>query len=272
MNGMAAKNMSMAADRQENRLTQCFEEILRLSADLLTQQQLKTIKVDSKVTSGFSKTQQKVLGDRISQFHSILDSLDVSLQETAEYVDAVTQNAARVKKQRQEEQYEQERRREEQKRLEQQKLEQQKLEQQKLEQQKLEQQKLEQQKLEQERYSAKNTPMDMLTNFDAEVPAAVSQATQPFNTEFADLNGMDLSMFDTMDNQVGFGGLQSTSGPGEKKDPEMNFNDTNVAPSSVAVPESNPNSYLTLNDFNDLGIDWNAANENNELNLEDFNM
>ena len=121
---------------------------------------------------------------------------------------------------------------------------------------------------------AKNTPIDMLTNFDTDLPSAGITQAQSFNSEFGDLNGMDLSMFDSMDNQVGFGGLQNTSGGNEKKnDPQINFNDTNAPPSAVNVPENgNPSSYLTLNDFNDLGIDWNAANDNNELNLEDFNI
>ncbi|KAG0678754.1 Mediator of RNA polymerase II transcription subunit 2 [Kluyveromyces marxianus] len=234
---MAAKGV--VAEKQDNKLTQCFDDILRLAADLLSQQQLKTIKLDPQVTTGFSQAQQKVLKDRLTHFYSLIDTLDVSLQTTAEYVDA-----------------------------------QQKLEQQKLEQQKLEQQKLEQQKLEQQKYSAKNTPMDMLTSFDSDLPSAGVAQPQGFNSDFGDLNGMDLSMFDSMDNQGSFGGLQSSSGINEKKnDPQMNFNDTNAPPSAVAVPESeNPNSYLTLNDFNDLGIDWNAANDNNELNLEDFNL
>lgn len=265
---MAAKGV--VAEKQDNKLTQCFDDILRLAADLLSQQQLKTIKLDPQVTTGFSQAQQKVLKDRLTHFYSLIDTLDVSLQTTAEYVDAVKANAIQIKKQREEEEL----RKQEQQKLEQQKLEQQKLEQQKLEQQKLEQQKLEQQKLEQQKYSAKNTPMDMLTTFDSDLPSAGVAQPQGFNSDFGDLNGMNLSMFDSMDNQGSFGGLQSSSGINEKKnDPQMNFNDTNAPPSAVAVPESeNPNSYLTLNDFNDLGIDWNAANDNNELNLEDFNL
>lgn len=280
---MAAKGV--VAEKQDNKLTQCFDDILRLAADLLSQQQLKTIKLDPQVTTGFSQAQQKVLKDRLTHFYSLIDTLDVSLQTTAEYVDAVKANAIQIKKQREEEelrkqeqqkleQQKLEQQKLEQQKLEQQKLEQQKLEQQKLEQQKLEQQKLEQQKLEQQKYSAKNTPMDMLTSFDSDLPSAGVAQPQGFNSDFGDLNGMDLSMFDSMDNQGSFGGLQSSSGINEKKnDPQMNFNDTNAPPSAVAVPESeNPNSYLTLNDFNDLGIDWNAANDNNELNLEDFNL
>lgn len=281
-------SVKSGSGREENKLTQCFDDILRISAELLTQQQLKTIKVQDKITNGYSMGQQRLLQERVSQFNSMLDSLDVSLQTTVDYVGAVMESAMDVKRKRDAEEKE---KREKQERLE--------------------KEKQERQRQEEERLSAKNTPMDMLANFETDIPGSGGTGGKGFGAEFRDLNGMDLSMFDTMDGQGSFGGLQSGGNVGvgvrsdgvnvsssggnannqtsdvqrsnavgiggnngliENKEPQSNFNDTNAAPSSIAVPESGPDSYLTLNDFNDLGIDWNTTNDINDLNLEDFNL
>ncbi|AQZ17657.1 MED2 (YDL005C) [Zygosaccharomyces parabailii] len=73
----------------KNKLTQCFDDIMRVAAEMMLHQQLKTVQLDCSVVNGFSYNQQRVLGEKIHVFHAILDDMETTLDKSKSYVEAV---------------------------------------------------------------------------------------------------------------------------------------------------------------------------------------
>ena len=81
----------IAPTQPKNKLTQCFDDILKISSEMLLQQQLKTIQLDSKVSNGFNASQQRSLKEKINLFHGILDDLEISIAKSFDYVDTIVE-------------------------------------------------------------------------------------------------------------------------------------------------------------------------------------
>ena len=79
--------MNVLDSVHKNKLTQCFDDILEVSAQMLVQQQLKSIQLDFNVVNGFSQTQQNILRDKINTFHAILDDLETTLGKSKLYAE-----------------------------------------------------------------------------------------------------------------------------------------------------------------------------------------
>ena len=93
---MVAKNSvtientdSPTAQLHKNKLTQCFDDMLKMSTEMLVQEQLKTIQLDNGITNGFSGEHQKNLKEKFHMFHGILDDLDITLDKCASYVETL---------------------------------------------------------------------------------------------------------------------------------------------------------------------------------------
>ena len=93
---MVAKNSvtientdSPTAQLHKNKLTQCFDDMLKMSTEMLVQEQLKTIQLDNSITNGFSAEHQKNLKEKFHMFHGILDDLDITLDKCASYVETL---------------------------------------------------------------------------------------------------------------------------------------------------------------------------------------
>ncbi|EDO17954.1 hypothetical protein Kpol_1010p72 [Vanderwaltozyma polyspora DSM 70294] len=88
---MATKSINLGGGTGgKNKLVECFEDILEVSSQMLVQQQLKSIQLDNSVISGFNQGQQKVLLEKVTLFHSILDDLEITLNKGKNYVDELT--------------------------------------------------------------------------------------------------------------------------------------------------------------------------------------
>ena len=88
---------------RKNKLTQCFDDILKLSTEMLVQEQLKMVQLDPAVANGFTANQKQLLRDRIHSFHGILDDLDITLSRCTEYIETVSKIGLERERARQEE-------------------------------------------------------------------------------------------------------------------------------------------------------------------------
>ncbi|CCE61503.1 hypothetical protein TPHA_0A04290 [Tetrapisispora phaffii CBS 4417] len=95
--------------KYRNKVTQCFDDILDVSTQMLVQQQLKTIQLDINVTNGFNLSQQKILHEKVNLFHSLLDDLECTLETSKTF----TEHIAKLGKQREEEKLKKDKEREE---------------------------------------------------------------------------------------------------------------------------------------------------------------
>ncbi|SMN20281.1 similar to Saccharomyces cerevisiae YDL005C MED2 Subunit of the RNA polymerase II mediator complex [Maudiozyma saulgeensis] len=89
-NSVTIENVnSPTTQLHKNKLTQCFDDMMRMSSEMLVQEQLKTIQLDNGITNGFSATHQKNLKEKFHVFHGILDDLDITLDKCATYVETL---------------------------------------------------------------------------------------------------------------------------------------------------------------------------------------
>ncbi|CCK72512.1 Med2p KNAG_0K01510 [Huiozyma naganishii CBS 8797] len=183
---------------EQNKLTRCFDDILRLSSEMLVQQQLKTIQLDT--VNGFTQDHQKVLSEKIHSFHGILDEVDVTLLNAVRFVekfDAVSKEKEleRVKQREREAQItaEEEARKKRELKLEQQQQQQHQLEQeqQELERMRKEEQERSNKKDESAGFTQSSTDLDLMgelkMDFDNSDPTSLLST-------FGDVGGpIDLS-------------------------------------------------------------------------------
>lgn len=313
-----------------NKLTQCFDDIMKVAAEMLVQQQLKTIKLDPRTTHGFTQTQYRSLRDKVHLFHSIMDDLDSTLTTSSEYLDTVTQSAVEKKKLQQQQQEEEEAARRKQ------------LQEEEEEKRRKQEQQLQKNTPTEPQQRLNQTPIDLtaptpgslLNDFDSNTNENGSASN--FASEFSNLNDMDLSMFGGIEqddfNMNDFNTTSATSNISRNNassasnasmrtannmndgrnnadksssdgngisnnsitnnsngsnnnnnsinntvnsDNGKNNNNNNSNASNNSNNNNgnnNPDSYLTLNDFNDLGIDWNATGDPGDLDINDFNI
>ncbi|AGO12348.1 AaceriAEL009Cp [[Ashbya] aceris (nom. inval.)] len=323
-----------------DRLTQCLDDIMRASTEMMVQQQLKTIQLNSDVAAGFRKALSKSLGDRVRAFHSILDGVETTLSTASQYLEAMEETAVKMKQWKQ--QQEEEQRRKQQAELEKSKRQQ--------------EQDAATKAAAAQQHMVQQSPVDLTAPTPTGLASSMENSdanrggpVKPFSAEFGDLDEMDLSMFGGIDGHGDFsledfnmggnsvplngsrprnmamadtGGFPARGSIGRGSATAMNNgaqeiktnaaepstnNRNNDSTSGVNNPRINnnyntavgdhegiglrtdangqttkpsgqqagaglnPDDYLTLNDFNDLGIDWNTG-ENNELDLNDFNI
>lgn len=238
---------------------------------MLVQQQIKSIQLSSDIAPGFTQTQYKSLGEKVHTFHSILDDLDLTLTASKNCIEkyAVEAQARRQEEERQKAKAEEEARR---------KLS-------------------EMQKPESSAPTSafqESTPGTMLNEISKTGIAGSNQASRgsknannmSYTSDFNDLNDLDLTMFGGMEqNELGLadfgddqidthdsgdknttsgGAYNPNSGLASHNDPNNNIN--------TDMNSNNSESYLTLNDFNDLGLDWNNTENQNGLDMNEFNI
>lgn len=86
----------------KNKLTVCFDDILKVGAEMMMQQQLKNVQLDSYLVNGFSQSQQKLLKEKVKLFHGILDDLETSLSQSSSYLETLTALGKEKEKEREE--------------------------------------------------------------------------------------------------------------------------------------------------------------------------
>lgn len=84
----------------KNKLTACFDDILKVSAEMMMQQQLKNVQLDPYMVNGFSAQQQNTLKEKIHMFHGILDDLENMLSKSTYYVDTLANLGKESKRQK----------------------------------------------------------------------------------------------------------------------------------------------------------------------------
>lgn len=303
-------NFPTPSPLHSNKLTQCFDDIMKVAAEMMVQQQLKTVQLDASVINGFSEAQQKVLSEKVHMFHSILDDLETTLSKSKSYVGAIHEIGVEKEKQREQERIEQRRKQEEEEQRKNEELEE--LRRRPEPEQRVEESRQQQMEPDNRLDFQIDGTNGMLTNLDdssrnmngspgmvmsARSQVAMtpreSQQQSPQNVQgqpsrgerMGEMGNMDISMFPGLDNS-GFdmgnfgGGINDSDKNGDRNtDSMVNFdkpaagNDNNTAenPSSVYMADNGDN-YLTLNDFNDLNIDWATNGENGDLDLNGFNI
>ncbi|SCU82939.1 LAMI_0C01420g1_1 [Lachancea mirantina] len=245
--------------RQQNKLTACFDEIMKLSAEMLVQQQMKTIQLSSDMIKGFSHNQQKLLGEKIHMFHTILDDVDLTLSSSQDFVNRIAGEAVKKKQDKIKE--------EERLRLKDEE---------------------EARKREEMNKKVTNTVHSDMGGPAAgenltfgEEPDAKNGSSMPSN--FGDLNDFGLSMFGGIESNDLLAEFNTNTNAGlpagnNEEDNKPNMIAMNQAENKNEVNsnnqnmDNNPDSYLTLNDFNDLGLDWNGGDGQNELDMNEFNI
>ncbi|SJM88509.1 uncharacterized protein ZBIST_4698 [Zygosaccharomyces bailii] len=330
----ATKAMQSSTLVHKNKLTQCFDDIMRVAAEMMLHQQLKTVQLDCSVVNGFSYNQQRVLGEKIHVFHAILDDMETTLDKSKSYVEAVyeTGREKEIKKEREREELRRRQEEEERKTKEQEELKRrQEMELKAQAQQAQQQQQQQQQQQHHQQNGGSNPdpkmefPMDSSGSLLADFPgserapiernaaqsqkvssdsmqpnlsaspqlgsnAAPSAASERVKQEqglpqhdLGDLGSMDISMFPSMDTGFDMGNFNSETDAGKMNGPSDaaasiarpdDGNDIGVTmddPSNNGLVDNN-DDYLTLNDFNDLNIDWAATGDPGDLDLNGFNI
>ncbi|SCU81896.1 LAFA_0C07844g1_1 [Lachancea sp. 'fantastica'] len=292
-----------AEQRYQNKLTKCFDDIMRTAAEMLVQQQIKSIQLSSDIAAGFTQSQHKLLGEKVHTFHSVLDDLDLTLTTAKNCVDKFAAESAARKEKLLEEQREQQ-----------------------MLQAKLKQEQEDQKRLEEAQKASNSTPFShneypesTPTTFlnelsksslsgpnrnakevttisagqndasDSKIPTGGSSrnttgGNDGYSTGLNDLNDLDLSMFGGIEqNDLGLTGFDEV--PMTTNNDKTLNNESNL---SGSVPpggddgsnrmlgndpnSNNTDSYLTLNDFNDLGLDWNNSDGQSGLDMSEFNI
>ncbi|CUS22663.1 LAQU0S06e03136g1_1 [Lachancea quebecensis] len=257
----------------QNRLTQCFDDIMKTAAEMLVQQQIKSIQLSSDIAPGYTQKQYKSLGDKVHAFHSVLDDLDLTLSASKSCIDKLALEA-------------QERKQEEEK-------------------QRIKEEEEARKKLSEMQKPgtsaatanfAESTPGAMLNEISKTGIAGADNGPRGSNNnaatggsyanDFNELNDLDLSMFGGMEqNELGladFGentmGANTSGGKDNANEGGFNAaispgnNDGMNGNQNTDVNSANPESYLTLNDFNDLGLDWNNTEGQGGLDMNEFNI
>lgn len=336
---------SPTVSSHKNKLTQCFDDLMRLSTEMLVQEQLKTIQLDNNITNGFTTTQQRNLKEKVHIFHGILDDLDITLNKCSDYIETVNKIGIEKKEAKQ--------------------IELKRLKEEQEKEQKLKKEKQQELKHENGTHDTINIMDDMKLSFNdddgstndifnsfnndsngkdtgiltASTGTNISDPTNSSssliskniknkykdnnnnnnsssNSIFNDLDTMDMSLFTDLDNtnfDALSGALGATNDSAVTTDTKgnstsintknQNNSDTNTTAIADELGLSNNNDnnnssinskntanatndninlmdpiqdmaddYLTLNDFNDLNIDWSAGGDSGELDLNNFNM
>ncbi|QLQ80374.1 hypothetical protein HG537_0D03750 [Torulaspora globosa] len=304
-------NFTATLPPHNNKLTQCFDDIMKVAAEMMVQQQLKTVQLDTSVINGFSEAQQRVLSDKIHLFHSILDDLETTLSKSKSYVKAIHQIAVEKEKEKERQRIDQRRKQEEEEQRKNRELEE------------LKNRPVSGQRIEDNRQhdiEPENRPefpidrtsgmlmgnlgddgrningspsMAMSAQSQIAMTPGDSQQQSPRNSQgrptqgddMGEIGNMDISMFPGLDN-TGFDmgnfstGINVPEKNGDKTaEPINNFEKPSGTTDNNASgnPETgymadNGDNYLTLNDFNDLNIDWAANGDNGDLDLNGFNI
>lgn len=327
VNSLSNPHSPMPAHK--NKLTQCFDDIMKVAAEMMVQQQLKTVQLDPSVVNGFSRTQQMILSEKVHMFHAILDDLETTLDKSKTYVEAVYEIGKEKEKQKEEEREQLKRRQEEErKQIEELKRRQE------MEKEAQEQQQIIPVESDLKIDFSMDTPSGLLADFadrnddidgnginmqENQQKSVQTQATltplsqqhrqqsshqrqqssqqSPVNAndsmqqptgELSDLSNMDISMFPGLENSgfdmstfnAGMDGTKTNINNNRNVEPTGNIqkpsetngenNSLNEAPSSGM--NDNGDAYLTLNDFNDLNIDWTTSGDPADLDLNGFNI
>lgn len=313
----------------KNKLTQCFDDIMKVAAEMMVQQQLKTVQLDPSVVNGFSQTQQRILSEKVHMFHAILDDLETTLDKSKTYVDTVYEIGMEKEKQKEEER-EQLKRRQEEERKQKEELKRR----QEMEKEAQEQQQVIPVESDLKLDFSMDTPSGLLADFagrnddidgsginmqenqqksvqaqpgltpfsqqqrqqsshqkqqlSQQSPVNANETLQQPTGELSDLSNMDISMFpgletsgfDMSNFNVGIDGTKTNMNNNRNVEPTGNIqkstetngenNSLNEAPSNGM--NDNGDAYLTLNDFNDLNIDWTTSGDPGDLDLNGFNI
>ncbi|CEP63957.1 Med2p LALA0_S09e06304g [Lachancea lanzarotensis] len=289
--------------RHQNKLTKCFDDIMKTAAEMLVQQQMKSIQLSSDIAAGFTQSQHKLLGEKVHTFHSILDDLDLTLTTAKNCVDKFAAEAAARREKLLEEQRVQQ--------IEQEKLKREQEDQKRL----IEAQKASEStpfgqndypestpttflnELSKSNLSGPNRNLKEITTASAGQNDAndntngtggsshnTSGGHDGYSTGLNDLNDLDLSMFGGIEqNDLGLGfdevpmaannndkNLNNESGLNDSAPPRGNDGSNQMLGNDPSA--NNTDSYLTLNDFNDLGLDWNNSDAQNGLDMSEFNI
>lgn len=293
-----------------NRLIQCFDEIMKVAAEMMVQQQLKTVQLDASVINGFSEAQQRVLSEKVHMFHSILDDLETTLSKSKSYVGAIYEIGVERVKRREQERIDLRRKQEEEEERRNKELEE--LVRRQSSEQRLGESRQQQVDVDDKIGFPIETPNGLLPNLgengrNMNGSPAIAMAAQSHvamtpvesrqqspkpsqgrssrGEDMGDMGGMDISMFPGLDNSgfdmgtFGIGmndnGKNADKGPNVmtnfEKPPNGTDNNSSENPGSASMADNGDN-YLTLNDFNDLNIDWTANGDSGDLDLNGFNI
>lgn len=290
----------------KNRLTECFDDIMKVAAEMMVQQQLKTVQLDSSVVNGFSQAQQKVLSEKVHMFHAILDDLQTTLAKSKSYVGTIHEIAVGKQKAKEKERADLKKRQEEEEQQRKNKEEEEKARREEIE-KKADEQRQPQSKpdtaagfpldtsggLMSEFVGSPDMPMGMgqpqtasgatpgqQRQVPGSQPSPQSELRQSQPSDLGGMGSMDISMFPGLESS-GFDMGTFNSGPTGGSRSE---NITAEASGPNAEPNANDDSngfsmgdngedYLTLNDFNDMNIDWGSGGgDPGDLDLNGFNI
>ncbi|QLL34455.1 hypothetical protein HG536_0G03170 [Torulaspora globosa] len=301
-------SFSATLPAHNNKLTQCFDDIMKVAAEMMVQQQLKTVQLDTSVINGFSEAQQRVLSEKVHLFHSILDDLETTLSKSKSYIGAIYEIAVEKEKERERKRIDQRRKQEEEEQRKNRELEE--LKSRQLSGQSIEDNRIESENrtefsrdrtngmlvanLGDDRRNINGSPnMVMSAQSQIAMTPGDSQQQSPRNSQgqptqgddMGEIGNMDISMFPGLDNtgfDIGsFGtGINGSEKNGDKSTEPINTfekpsgtTDNNLSENPEAgYMADNGENYLTLNDFNDLNIDWAANGDNGDLDLNGFNI
>lgn len=303
----------------KNRLTDCFDDIMRVAAEMMVQQQLKTVQLDSSMVNGFSQAQQRVLSEKVHMFHAILDDLQTTLSKSKSYVGTIHEIALRKQelREREKEQADIKKRQEEEEQLRRNR-EQEEMARREKSEKKPDQQRQQQCGPDTNEDFPLGGPGSLMSEFgdpgqdfggSPGLPISVNQAQgqpaatpaqqiQPSTSQpspqsdlqrprTGDLGGMcnmDISMFPGLESS-GFdmgsfnNNTSNGNGPSRPADAPTNAlgaaevnTDNNLNEDGALSMGDNGEDYLTLNDFNDMNIDWSAGGDPGDLDLNGFNI
>ncbi|CAI4057805.1 Med2p SKDI_04G2310 [Saccharomyces kudriavzevii IFO 1802] len=287
----------------KNKLTVCFDDILKVGAEMMMQQQSKNVQLDSYLVNGFSHSQQRLLKEKVKLFHGILDDLETSLNQSSSYVNTLTM----LGKEKEKEREEAERRRAEEENLRKVKEQDELKKLQVLEETSQQQQSKEKNGL--GLTFATKTPANTIganetrqnnqepeslqppiqtqvettnaaNNGAAFSPLATTQTQgqqgQPSDAMFNDLNSMDISMFSGLDSTAfdstafnpPVGGAKSL----DDNNLADNYSEMNISPVENTNSNNSSNSIKNSNDNNNNNNNNNKTNDNSDNNNNHTNI
>lgn len=258
----------LSSPSHRNKLTQCFEDILKVSSEMMVQQQLRTVQLDSSVVNGFSQIQQRLLGEKIHMFHAILDDLETTLYKSKTYVQSVYDYGLEREKQKQKEREEVRRRQEEEEARKQAELKKQ-LEEEK----KAQAEELQNQEYNQSRIGTANSDMDTKMNFSMD---PTNGLLADFGGNEPDLNipGVLTAKERPADSNQSPIELNSDLRTGHQT-PQTAQSSLNQGSNHKQTPQQQKKQHLqqARNDSNDLGMNMSMLSglENGNLDMGDFN-
>ncbi|CAI4037887.1 hypothetical protein SMKI_04G2240 [Saccharomyces mikatae IFO 1815] len=302
---LSERGNNIKAMTYKNKLTVCFDDILKVGAEMMMQQQLKNVQLDSYLVNGFNQSQQRLLKEKVKLFHGILDDLETSLSQSSSYLETLTELGKEKEKEREEA---------EKKRAEEENLRKAKEQQELKKRQELEE--VSQQQQQEQNSKEKNglglnfsteTPADKIdasgsTQNDQEPgslqpsnqtpigntnatsnsatfpPLATTQSQlqqgQPSDAMFNDLNSMDISMFSGLENSgfdsTAFNATVDGTKGFDDNDLGSNYNDMNISSIDTTNTNTTTNDIKNSNDNNNNdGNDDHDENDDDDDNEDD---